>query len=359
MMIKQLSIENFRNIENERFEPSPGLNLIYGDNASGKTSTLEAISVLSSLRSFRSAKLSELVRYQQSGFRVYGLLADGSGQELPIGVARQEKELTLRAGGQKLKKVSELATKLPVQIIHPDSHQIVSGGPKQRRRFVDWGVFHVEHEYHQLWRKYEKALSQRNAALRLNQIGKDENAWDIVLSEVAEKVHLYRERYISDLQALLPEYTREISRTSKVELEYYPGWDTNKGLMRALADTWDRDKKRGFTSSGPHRAELNFKVDGKPADKHVSRGQQKMLVFAMLLSQVVLFRAKKQKNCVLLLDDLAAELDQAHRNRLLALLQDISVQLFITCIKRESIQVDLWQQHKVFHVERGKIHEVV
>ena len=287
MVIKQLSIEDFRIIQDQRFEPSPGLNLFYGDNASGKTSILEAINVLSSLRSFRSAKLKELERYGRQGFKVYGVLADEYGHEQPVGIARIKGELDLRIAGAKVRKTSDLASRLPVQTVHPDSHLIISGGPKQRRRYLDWGVFHVEHEYHNQWRVYEKALSQRNAALRRDQIGRTGGAWNAVLSDAAERVHSYREYYLEGLQAILPAYSHEISGTKRVDMEYYPGWDTAKDLGVVLEETLERDKMRGFTRSGPHRADLIFTVNGKPADKHISRGQQKMLVFAMLLSQVV------------------------------------------------------------------------
>ncbi len=359
MVIKQLSIEDFRNIQHESLEPSPGLNLFYGDNASGKTSILEAINVLSSLRSFRSAKLTELERYGQQGFKVYGVLLDESGRKQPVGIARVNDELDLRVAGAKIKKTSDLASKLPVQIVHPDSHFIISGGPKQRRRFIDWGVFHVEHEYHIQWRKYEKALSQRNAALRQNHYRWSDNAWNTVLGDVAKRVHSYRKHYLESLQAILSRYSCEISGTNKVDMAYYPGWDTDKELASVLEETLERDKKRGFTCSGPHRADLIFTIEGKPAAKHISRGQQKMLVFAMLLSQVALFRQRTQKNCVLLLDDLAAELDLKHRTRLLTLLQEMSVQLFITSVSRDSIILDGWPKHKMFHVEHGKIREVV
>ncbi|MBN1378744.1 MAG: DNA replication/repair protein RecF [Gammaproteobacteria bacterium] len=358
MLIKRLKIENFRNFVEETIEPSNGLNLLFGDNAAGKTSTLEAIGFLSTLRSFRSAKMAELIRYQQENLRITAIIDEG-GREIPVGLERANGELTLKADGKKIQKASELAIRLPIQTIHPDSHLLISGGPKQRRRFLDWGVFHVEQGFLEQWRRYEKSVRQRNAAIRLNSPWKVVSTWDNIISDAAEAIQKYRQRYIDNLNMILPAFTQSISSAKQVDIEYLPGWDVSQALSKYLEDHQDRDRRRGFTCSGPHRADLIFRVDGQEADKHISRGQQKMLVFSLLLSQVVLFTEQTGKRCVLLLDDLAAELDDHHRGSLLDLLREMSVQTFITCVQKENIQLDNWVQHKLFHVEHGKIREVL
>ena len=359
MPLKKLEIANFRNLEQVDIEPAAGINLLYGDNASGKTSILEAISVLSSLRSFRCANINELVRHQCSGFRLTAKVDEKDGRETMLGIQREQSLFTIKANGSKVTKTSELSVKVPVQVIHPDSHFLINGGPKQRRRFLDWGVFHVEPRFLPAWRRYERSLKQRNAALRSGLGWKAASAWDYAMAEAAEVVHQYRQDYIVSLQHLLPEFAQHIVGTTKVEVEYRSGWDNSLPLQDALHATRQRDLQRGFTCTGPHRAELVFKVDGKHADNYVSRGQQKMLVFALLLSQVQLFTNIMQQHCVILLDDLAAELDLCHQQRVLQSFQQLFAQVFITAIDRSVIPLDEYQQAKVFHVEHGCIQEVV
>jgi DNA replication and repair protein RecF len=359
MLIKRLQLENFRIFDGERIEPSSGLNLLFGDNAAGKTSALEAIGVLSTLRSFRNAKLDELVRYQQEGFRISAIVEKEEGREIPLGIERNKGEIHIKVDGRKVNRVSELASELAVQVIHPDSHWLVSGGPKQRRRFLDWGVFHVEHAYLEQWRRFERSLRQRNAAIRANQSWKVAGSWDQIISDAAGTINQYRKNYIDELNRVMPRFTQFISETENIEIEYLPGWDIEYELLEVLEQGRDRDRRRGFTCQGPHRAELLIRVDGQPADKRISRGQQKMLVFSLLLSQIDLFRQRTGKSCILLLDDLAAELDKGHRGKLLTLLSKLAVQIFITSVQRESIRLDHWDNCKLFHVEHGQIREVI
>lgn len=359
MTIRHLGIENFRILENVRLEPSPRLNLIFGDNAAGKTSVLEAVTVLSSARSFRSASLSDLVRHGSDGFRVTGKVEQRDGGVTPLGLQRDSSGVMLRVAGRPASRASELSGRLPVQVIHPDSHILVSGGPKQRRRFMDWGVFHVEHGFLEAWRRYDKALRQRNAALKTGGSMAAASAWDGTLGESAEVIHALRLRHIDALNAVLPRYTRAIAGDHDVSVEYRAGWDTGQPLAEVLGKTRDRDRRRGFTCAGPHRAELVFRVDGHAAENYVSRGQQKMLVVSLLLAQVALFGRSTGRRCVLLLDDLAAELDEAHRSRLLGVLEPMDVQIFITTVSRDVLAVQSWSPVGMFHVEQGRIREVV
>jgi len=359
VLIKRLQISNFRIFSETTIEPSDGLNLLFGANATGKTSILEAIGTLATLRSFRSAKLNELTRYSADGFRVIALTEEQDGRRVMLGLEKNTKEIVLKAEGRRLQKVSELAFRLPVQIIHPDSHVLISGGPKQRRRFLDWGVFHVEPGFLEQWRRYERSIRQRNAAIRSGQSWQVVSTWDGLLSESAAAIHGYRQRYIEELNTVLPPFTESIFNVYSVEVEYQPGWDVEQDLRSVLEAYRERDKRRGFTCAGPHRAELLFRVNDKPADQHVSRGQQKMLVFALLLSQVELLRQKTGRRCVLLLDDLAAELDTEHCRRLLDRVAEMSVQSFITSVQKEAFLQNILHPYKVFHVEPGNIREVI
>ena len=357
MTINKLDIKYFRNIEQAKIQLVHGLNLLHGDNAAGKTSILEAIAVLSSLKSFRCSNLNELVNHGQPGFQLVAQLADQQDRETVLGVQRESGTTSIRANGEKLARSSELSERLPVQIIHPDSHLLVAGGPKQRRRFLDWGVFHVEHEFISAWRRFDKALKQRNAALRSNKPWDLINAWDGILSEAANTIHQCRSRYLEDLVKTVPEFSQNITGAETVQIDYRPGWDIEQPLDKSLLKSRDRDRSRGFTGVGPHRAELLFRVNGKQADNYVSRGQQKMLVVALLLAQVKLFVERKRQSCVVLLDDLVAELDKAHLQRILTSLEQLNAQSFITSV--QTIEIPHGIESKVFHVEHGQVQEVV
>lgn len=354
-----LGIDGLRALKRVDVTPSPGVNLLYGPNAAGKTTVLEAISVLSTGRSFRCARLGELVQYGRTGFRVTGQVGQPGEHLQPVGLQRDASGTVIRAGGRPARRMSELTARLPTQIIHPDSHTLVSGGPKQRRRFMDWGVFHVEQDFLEAWRRYDKALRQRNVALKINADGQSAAIWDSQLSAPAEVIHALRSRHIESLNAVLPDYTAAIAGDHKVDVRYAPGWDTAKPLEAVLNGTRQRDLKRGFTCAGPHRAELGLYVDDRPADNYVSRGQQKMLVVALLLAQIALFSQHTGRRCVLLVDDLAAELDEGHRARLLRVLQQMDIQIFMTSVDRRAVDLSGWREKAVFHVEHGRVEEMV
>jgi DNA replication and repair protein RecF len=220
-------------------------------------------------------------------------------------------------------------------------------------------VFHVEHGFLEAWRRYDQGLKQRNAALKTGTDGRDAGIWDQSLSGPATIIHQLRSSHIESLNRLLSEYASAIAGEHEVEVGYQPGWDTEKALETVLAETRQRDLRRGFTCAGPHRAELVFYVDGRPADNYVSRGQQKMLVIALLLAQIALFSERTGRRCVLLIDDLAAELDDLHRGRLLEVLRTMDIQIFITAVRRDAVDLAAWPDSRLFHVEHGRVGEVV
>ncbi len=359
MSLLSLNISNLRILAEASIEPSLGLNLIYGENASGKTSILEGIHLLATARSFRSANLADIRRYGEQNVRVTAKVTSAAGDSAFIGIEKSADVLNMRAAGEKLTRVSALAAWLPVQIIHPDSHQLVSGGPKLRRQFLDWGVFHVEHAFIQVWRRYDQALKQRNAALKAQSPNKAVMAWDKTLNEAADAIHTLRLKYVEALLEVFPGFTQAISGEHGFQLGYQAGWDTSQPLSTLLLENLAKDRQRGFTSVGPHRADLVFRMDERRAKPQVSRGQQKMLVMALSLAQAELFSQQTGRSCVILLDDLAAELDNVHRGKLLAILQKMALQVFITAVSKEALDISTWQDAKVFHVEHGQVKEVV
>jgi DNA replication and repair protein RecF len=359
MRIKSLGIRNLRVFPAADIPSFGRLNLIYGPNASGKTSLLEAIYLLATSRSFRTNNMLDLLRHGSEVLQVTAKVLDNQDRSIALGLERTRDSLILRAAGKRITRASELAQWLPAQIVHPDSHQLISGGPKGRRRFLDWGVFHVEPGFQAAWRRYDKALKQRNASLRARASGSLEKVWDSELNETALQIERMRQRYVEELSGILPGFIAALMGPVDFGLQYYRGWDQNHSLLEELAHSLGRDRKRGFTCSGPHRADLVFTHGNQRAAQVVSRGQQKMLIVAMFLAQAELLTKWTGRSSVLLFDDLPAELDQAHRQRALALLEKMAVQVFITALDKDAVQTSVQADLKRFHVEHGHLVEVV
>jgi DNA replication and repair protein RecF len=359
MSLCRLGLRNLRSFSSIEIEPSQSLNLLLGSNAAGKTTVLEAIYLLATARSFRSTHLTDLVRQGEQMFQVTAAVSTPSGRTVSLGIEKSRSGLILKAAGRKLNRVSELATWTPTQIIHPDSHHLVNGGPKQRRRFLDWGLFHVEQSFFPAWQRYDRALKQRNASLKLRSKQGAEQVWDPELSAMAEKIHALREAYLSEYREALPFFAGGMVGEHAFQVDYEPGWNVERPLADVLIETLPRDRQKGFTCSGPHRADLVFRLDGRRIQHYVSRGQEKMLVAALILAQAELFIKRTGRRCVILLDDFAAELDSAHQQRLLELLRPMNVQLFLTMVNQGNLKLDQWPDMKTFHVEHGCITEVV
>lgn len=369
MCIKQLWIQNLRVLESVNIEPSPSLNIICGDNASGKTSLLEAIYFLSAARSFRSSQSSELIRHQHDHFVI-----GAKNTRNQFAIKRSRKNLVMKANGEILNRVADLAKFSAVQIIHPDSHHLVTGSSKARRQFLDWGLFHVEHGFYPVWLRYQRALKQRNVLLRqfssskrsanfanisAQQYQQTFAPWDNELSKCASLLHEYRQNYFAKFNQLLPSYVQAINTTNRVEIKYFSGWDDQQVLANVLKVNYDKDKQRGFTSVGAHRADLILKVNGYKAQNEISRGQQKMLVSALILTQASLYQQYTNKMPCILIDDLPAELDKKHQAALFDCLKKMQAQLFITCIHVKDLDFSSWQQQKMFHVEHGNVQQVL
>ncbi|BAZ92598.1 DNA replication and repair protein RecF [Thiohalobacter sp. COW1] len=358
MPLTRLSLSHFRNITAAELELSPRFNLIVGANGSGKTSLLEAIFYLGRVRSFRTRKLDQLIQGGETHFRLIARLADPDTGERTLGIERGPDGQTLRLGGQPVRQLAELARALPIQLLNPDSHLILEGGPRYRRRFLDWGVFHVEPGFYSAWQRYAKALKQRNAALRTGRSRRDIAAWTPALVQAAEVLHSLRNEYISELLPYVRSNLASLVDLPGLDFRYQPGWPEEAGLAATLDARLDSDLRRGFTQAGPHRADLLPLLDGVPAIERISRGQQKQLVSALLLAQAELMMEKNRQPCLFLIDDLPAELDMGHRQRVLERLLALQSQLYITTTDADAIPSSPGMDARMFHVEQGRLAEI-
>jgi DNA replication and repair protein RecF len=330
--LSRLQVTDFRCLQSAELQPDAHFTLISGPNASGKTSLLEAIYVLGRGRSFRTRRLEHLIRHGAERFVVFGEV-DTSTRRVPMGVEGSRKGVRAQIDGDRPSSLAELALHLPVQIIDPEVHRLIEEGPSRRRRFLDWGVFHVEQSLGH-WQRYQQVLKQRNAALKARQPKAVVSVWDSDLVRSGEHLSAARARYVS----LLSPSAELIGRNllgMELSLTYRNGWLKGQSMAEALQQSWSHDLEQGATQVGPHRAELGIRLGGTPVKDRISRGQQKLLAAALLIAQIKLFPEGSPVQPTLLLDDPAAELDDERLASLIREVSSQSVQLIVTTLHGE------------------------
>ncbi len=355
MRLTQLKINNFRNLKNLHLEPVQGINLIFGNNASGKTSLLESIFYLSHIRSFRTQIVSDLINRQSPYLQLVATIENIEQQSIPLGIRRSRNKSQIRINHQPLKRVSDITLKFPVLAIHPDSYKLISGSPSQRRQYLDWGVFHVEHDFFDAWKRFKKSLAQRNASLKSKQKIDICNLWNEEISNSANYIDKLRKQYFDKLTPYFYQLMNQFFTHDEVLIEYKRGWPDDSNILTLLEDNLNKERIKGYTQYGPQRADIIIKINKQSAQTCISRGQQKLLVALMRLAQAMQFTESKGKSCVLLYDDLPAELDEYHRKLILSVLSTMNIQLFVTAIDSKQIDLSAWEIKKMFHVEHGEI----
>jgi DNA replication and repair protein RecF len=351
LSLRHLTVTNFRCLTSVDFEADPQYNLIYGPNASGKTSVLEAIAYLGRGKSFRGATAQELINHGASEFLLLGKVQCG-GRRATVGVRNSKEGLEVRVDGARETSAAALVDLLPLQVIDPEVHGLVAGGPELRRRYLDWIAFHVEPTYPSRWQRYRRALKQRNAALRDATTKPAMAAWDREFLDAAAEVEQTRRRVLDIALAGLEE-TGEALLGTPVSFEYRQGWSAGRTLAEALAGSWERDCLVGTTQVGPQRAELRLVYDDRQAKRLVSRGQQKLLACTMIIAATEVVQTALERPLLLLLDDPAAELDEEALDRLMGGIFGLGSQIIATSLEAKTLRFP--GQAAMFHVEHGKI----
>ena len=330
MSISRLQVTGFRCLQSATIDFDPRFTLIIGANGSGKTSLLESIYILGRGRSFRTNKLDRLIRHGHDKFVVFGEV-DTETRRVPLGIEGSTDGLTSRIGGARPTSLAELSLYLPVQIIDPEVHHLIDEGPSRRRKFLDYGTFHVDQSFVAHWQRYQQALRQRNAALKTGQSRSAIDAWDSDLVKYGEIITAARSRYVTELAIVAH---RVVGRLLGMELSmsYRAGWAKDLGMSEALGRSAQHDLDSGVTQVGPHRAELDVRLDGTAVRERISRGQQKLLAAALLLAQLELL-PRTDVQPTLLLDDPAAELDENKLALLISEVVGLPVQLIITTLR--------------------------
>lgn len=355
MRLKKLSILNLRNIDRIEIQLSTNLNFIEGLNSAGKTSVLEAIDLLSRGRTFRTRQTKHIIKYGTEKLTVSAFAVNEHGNKIQIGLEKTRKQKTLYHQGLKNINQALMAEKLPVQVLQPQELNLITGPPKQRRSFLDWGVFHVEHEFYGFWSSYRRNLLQRNSALKKRYPKKYCSAWNNELSDSAVKISALRENYLNMLKPYLTYYSSLFGDTAELSLNYKKGWPKGSSLKSLLTLTLSEYPEKSPTPIGPHLADLEILLDGRPLKEMASRGQQKIFASILKLAQLKLLKEKTGKSAVFLIDDLSSELDAENRRKLFLAILDLNVQTFISVLAFNLFELDLPFEYGLFHVEHGKI----
>ncbi|ABA56560.1 DNA replication and repair protein RecF [Nitrosococcus oceani ATCC 19707] len=362
MHITHLDIRNFRNLKHIELHPSKGVNILSGANSSGKTSFLEAIYLLGLGRSFRTVQLISAIQAGMESLRVVAKVKQVGGSHT-AGVEFGPAGFRARINKDTVKKRSQLATQLPLLYMSSYSHVVLDGGPRYRRQWLDWSLFHLEPGFHDLWWCYQRTLKQRNHVLRVHKPSwqQEINAWNKKLSTYGEQITSLREAILFKLQDSVSQLFTALAHQpiSPVTMEFKQGWARTVRLEEILNESLNYDRAAGYTRYGPHRAEVAFYVDGKDVREILSRGQQKVFCYSLALSQANLLYRTKEQNCIFLIDDFTSELDADHRKRLLTLLNKLGMQVFATTIESLGSEIKAHPNIKEFHVKLGQVEEMV
>ncbi len=358
MILTNVNIHHVRNLEAQQLEFTNGVNLILGENGSGKSSILESIHLLGYGRSFRSHHTRPLIKFGQTTLVVSADIRSDQDDSYRFGYQKSSNGKTLVRLNQEDVTFLEMIRFFPIQIIHPESFEQVYSGAAPRRKILDWGMFHVEPSFGLLWAKYQKVLKQRNSALKRTIIHAEICCWDEMLIALGNQIELIRRKWVASLlseialaiEQLLPNLSSEISIT------YQAGWSEEERLEEALARSLQRDLHLGATQVGPHRADLVMAYREISIEKVLSRGQQKLIMIALFMAQARWLKENTGKKSVLLIDDVISELDNINIAKLLAFLEAQQQQVLITAVDEKGLNfADKVGDLRRFSIENGRV----
>ncbi|MDQ7016643.1 MAG: DNA replication/repair protein RecF [Gammaproteobacteria bacterium] len=355
MQIQKLTLHHFRNHQQTCLLPDPHLNYLYGENASGKSSVLEAIHLLGFGKSFTHVKLNDLIHHGSREFVVNAEVFDEERSLLMnVGFSKSKSQKSkIQINRDSTQKLSDLVQLFPIQTLHPTSSNLILSQSKLRRQLIDWGVFHVEHQFQSVWRRYARVLEQRNRALKYRLTAKIIASWDQQLIPLALKLSRFRAEYVELLRERFNTTIEYVMPENSVELDFYRGWHPEFDLPEALLKQLPQDFKQGYSSVGAHRADLMFKMNGLSVKGVLSRGQVKLITFAIKLAQLQLLTESTASKPILLIDDLNSELDEHKRSLLFSLIEQMGLQTFVTNISIDDSIFDCFPSYKLFHVKQG------
>ncbi len=357
MIIKSLELTNFRNYENLKLDFSNGVNILYGDNAQGKTNILEAIYVSATTKSQKGSKDREMIHLEkeESHLRMY-LERDGIERKIDLHL-RKGKAKSAAIDGLPIHKSSELFGLLHVISFSPEDLGIIKNGPADRRRLVDMELCQLDKIYMHQLASYNKVLNHRNALLKQIGMNQDLSAtldiWDEQLAEYGKQVIEARKRFIAELDTIVgPVHENLSGGKEQLSVRYEPHTEAEQ-LYQKLVANRERDIYTKTTNCGPHRDDISFYLGELDIRKYGSQGQQRTSALSLKLAEIDLVQKKIKDDPVLLLDDVLSELDRNRQKQLLDSIQEI--QTVITCTGLEEFVKERVHSDRVYHVVDGNV----
>ena len=366
MYFTELTLENFRNYTKETVKFHPKVNIITGQNAQGKTNLIEAISLMSIGKSFRTGKDSEMIRFKEDQCRVKATFIKNERENrIEFVIAKNGK--AIKIDGCKTQKNSDLLEGAYIVVFSPEDLKIVKDEPEKRRRFIDRELCQLRSVYYKALGKYKKILQQRNALLRQDTIDEENlTVWDRALAEYGSVIIRDRSGFIKTLDVISRELHEKITNGKEtLELQYEPSFSMEEGtdvvalkeaFFQALLRDRKQDKQKRTTTTGPHKDDIKILVNGIDIRHYGSQGQQRTAALAMKLAEIQLIKEEKVEEPILLLDDVLSELDEERRWFLLESLSD--VQLFLTTTELDEPFLNRLAESKGYLVNSGTIEKI-
>lgn len=359
MIIKSLELMNFRNYEFLDLKFSEGTNILYGDNAQGKTNVLEAIYLSATTKSHKGSKDRDIVSFDKEEAHIRTYLEKEKAEYKIDMHLRKNKSKGVAVDGQKLKKAADLLGLLNVVFFSPEDLSIIKNGPAERRRFVDMELCQLDNFYLYNLNHYNKIVNQRNKLLKdmyFNPQLKDTlNIWDSQLVSFGSKIIERRRIFVEQLNEIIYEIHKKLSgNKEELIIKYEPDVEV-ENFEEAIRRSQEKDIKLKQTCIGPHRDDFSFMTGNIDIRKFGSQGQQRTAALSLKLSEIELVKRITKDTPVLLLDDVLSELDSSRQNYLLNSIGDI--QTIITCTGLDEFINNRFEINKVFQVVEGTIRE--
>lgn len=320
MIVRKLQIKNFRNYESATITPAEGMNVLYGKNAQGKTNLLEAIYLFAMAKSFRAAKDNELLRFGQESAEIkadfYTFGRELSGEILLSATKRKY----IRVGGVPLSKTSELLGQFPIVAFSPDELQLISGAPEIRRRFCDSAISAGKPAYYSALHEYHRICKQKNALLKNAPRPEELLVWNTGLAEKGALLMQYRREFFEKIAPICKTFHREIAPGETLFVKYAPSVPVKpdktaqaEAILEVLTKRAEAEIQMGISMTGPHRDEVQFFINDRPARDYASQGQQRTAAVVLKVAQATLAKHETGEEPLLLLDDVFGELDSDRR----------------------------------------------
>ncbi len=366
MHITKIQLEQFRNMEEMVLCPCPGINVIYGDNAQGKTNLAEAIWMFTGAKSFRGAKEKEMLRFGSEQSKLHlEFWGGGRQQTADIRILNQKNQKTAWLNEVQLESAAKLAGSFYAVVFSPTHLSLIKEGPALRRKFLDTALCQIIPKYEANLREYHRILDQRNALLkdleRFPQLSDTLDIWDQHLAKCGAWLLYCRNQYVKRMLPVAYEVYRGISGEKEelsMELESSIGAtedmdreELRQLFLEKLKECRSADIMKHSSSCGPHRDDLDLRVNGLPLRLYGSQGQQRSCVLALKLAECAIIEELTGESPVILLDDVMSELDSQRRSYLLNRIT--GRQVFVTCCDQESVQ--LLEEGRAFHIDKGHL----